>query len=248
MLSPLYGANRPTAFGEPETEITDSPEDSFRNPMARSMGDTLKGKNTPITYTDPESGITKVHANQASRDPSAVQAAVTRAEWDYTKNTFLPVEGEVIDRVLSGDEINSSANRAGVYANKGYNKSAEIADRNLQRRGLRRTAQQQNAVDRRSAIARTTGVADAENKTRRGLRDRNRGLLASLTAQSQGLVDNANTALGTAAGLASNRAAAGDAMRAQKKQQQMSGIGAGIGLAAAGMPWLGAGAAVLGFL
>lgn len=109
-------------------------------------------------------------------DPSKVTAAITRAQWDDYVARYVPVENRLMDMTtynnptLAATEVSDNvAATAGAADLAGGSRT-----RNLARYGLSQSMQQQTAASRSDAINRSLSAADAANRTRQNLIDRNR--------------------------------------------------------------------------
>lgn len=186
--------------------------------------------------------------SSAWNDPQAAQAQLIREQWDYAKEVYHPLENAAIAEVTGG--VEDEANRAGDIATNAFGRAREQRGRDMARYGVSQTDRQRKSNTRRAAIAETTGVADAENSTRRSVEDRNMNAQAKLIGHGAGVASSANENLASASNLASAREQTGEAMKAKAKQGQIGGAmsGAAAGFMMTGGNPLGAAAgAAVGF-
>lgn len=174
------------------------------------------GRETPIATIDPA---------EAQRDPRAAQAAITRAQWEYARKTFLPIEDSLIDAATGS--VEPGAQRAGAMSRRTFINARSTFGRDVSRRGISLTAAQSDALNRRRAINESKGIATSENLTRRTLDDRNRNLQGQLAGLGKGIATGAASSFNTAADSQASREATGDALNRQKKAAQMGGAASG---------------------
>lgn len=206
----------------------------------------LEGLTQPTT-TKADNGMTTIDSSWAQRDPRAAQAAITRAQWEYARKTFLPIEDRLVGEATGSTE--AGADRAGDISRRTFINARSTFGRDVSRRGISLTAAQQDALNRRRAMAESKGIATSENLTRRSLDDRNRNLQGQLAGLGKGIATGAASSFNTAADAQSSREATGKALQQQKKASQMGGAasGAAIGFQAGGFVGAGIGA-VAGWL
>lgn len=200
------------------------------------------------TKTAPVDGITRIDSEWAQSDPKAAQAAITRAQWEYARKTFLPIEDSLIDAATGDPE--AEADRAGSISRRNFITSRSTFSRDVSRRGISLSTAQRDALERRRAINESKGVATSENLTRRSLDDRNRNLQGQLAGLGKGIASGAASAFNTAADSQASREATGKALNAQQSASQLTGAasGAGIAAAAGAGPWGIAAAGLAGWL
>lgn len=174
--------------------------------------------------------------SSAWQDPAGAQARLIREQWDFAQKVYHPLENNVIDKLKEGTE--PAANRSGVIAQSAFARAREQRARDMSRYGVQETPEQRKANARRDAIAESTGVANAENSTRRTVEDSNMNTQAKLVGHGAGVASSANENLGTAANLQTQREQAGESMKAQQKQRQIGGAmsGAAAGFMVGGLP------------
>lgn len=197
---------------------------------------------------DPAYDPTHLDPDWARENPDKAQARLTRAQWDYAKKVYQPAEDAAIAEVT--DSVDDNANRAGGMVASAFERGRGTAERNRSRYGVSTSARNQNVLDRRSKFTESKSTAGAENRTRRGLTDRNTNAMGVLAGHSQGIASGATDALDSAAGMKAQRDAAGKQMDAQQKSNQLGGAAAGAAIGTQILPGLGtaAGAAVGFFL
>lgn len=107
------------------------------------------------------------------------QAAITRSQWQNFLQNYRPVEEDLIARAMQTD-FSAEGDEAGQTARVAAATGRGMLARNMSRLGTRMTAEQADAVRRRSQLGESKAVAGAENATRRTLYDSRGNLLAGL--------------------------------------------------------------------
>lgn len=191
---------------------------------------TLSAPSNPTTQVATTSGgLPILNATNATINPDKAQADITRAQWEYAKEFFQPLEDDIINKITA--DVEPEADRAGANARRGFNATLSSAKRDIGRSTAGMTARQREAMKRQINLGRATTTASAENLTRRGLQERNINLLAQMAGIGRGISQNATSGLSTAADAKSARDNAHAAALQQHKQSQM-GLGASLAGAA----------------
>ena len=184
------------------------------------------------TPAPPNPGVggdtSQIDAAWAQANPREAQALLTREQWEYTRDKFLPIERQLGETVSESPD--AAADRAGNITRRSFISGQKSFDRDLSRRGTALTTAQTDALARRRAISESKGIATAENVTRRTLDDRNRNLLGNLAGLGRGISTSAASAFGGAAEAAASREATGTALNEQRKQSKLGGAATGAGL------------------
>lgn len=182
------------------------------------------GSNDTIPATD--NGLPIIDENVS--DPGKTQGQITRAQWDYVKDFFVPIEDELIGKITA--DVEPEADRAGDIARTGFDLSQASVNRDIARQGGGITARQRVAINRGMDLGRAKTHATAENSTRRGLRERNINLIAQMAGIGRGIQQNALGGMSSAANLKAERDATYKAAKQSHKQNMVS---AGVTLGAA---------------
>lgn len=157
----------------------------------------------------------------STHDPDAKMAQITREQWQHFLDTYRPVETEVLESAMSTD-FSQQGDEAGQLVSQSLSAAAGTLSRNLRRTGTAVSADDRKALARRAELAKTRGVARAENTTRRTLSDSRTNILAQLVGVGRGVSQTASMGMNAAAGMQAQREALGIQHRAQAKNQNMS--------------------------
>lgn len=196
--------------------------------------------------TDGEGNITYVNEDDAGENPREAQAVITRSNYEYAKEFFQPLEGQLAERALSS--VEPEAQRAGSLVERRAAQAEGEFNRDLSRRGITLTDRQQTAFGRRRKLETTTGVANAENTTRRDLKEERLYLQGDLIALGQNIENEAIEDLRTASALQTQRELSNAQQEAQRKQSKSAGAAAGATAGSAAGPWGAVIGAVVGYL
>ncbi len=188
---------------------------------------------TPSLYRPPENADRRA-------------ARVTREQFKENQRLFYPIEEELVDR--SQQDPEAEAARAADLAGRGFDRGRAIFEQDLRDQGAVLTPEMRRTLDRKRGFLRSLAVGDAANRTRRSVKDRNEALLADLVGFSRGIRRSAADGIQDAADLEDGRRRAGQALRQQRRGQQISGLGTAAGLAMTGNPWLAGAVAIGSFL
>jgi hypothetical protein len=157
-----------------------------------------------------------------STDNSA--AGITRDQWQHFLDFYKPIEDEVLKSAMQTD-FTTEGNKAGQTAAAGVNASRGSLARSLSRSGVALSAEERTAVSRRQQNTLTRSVAQAENTTRRGLKDSRANLLAGVVGIGRGVSNSASSGMQSVADMAAAR-------EAQHKQQKSAASATNLSAAA----------------
>lgn len=170
---------------------------SFRDRMDPAVRDRLFGG-------DPNKMPTGLGASGRRAWLEGKQAEITRAQWQQFQQLYAPLQKDLIAKAMQTD-FSVEGDQAGMDAAASAQAARGTLARNMSRLGTRMTAEQAEAVRRRSQLGLTKGVAQAENTTRRGLYDSRGNLLAGITALGQGHATGAMSGFNAAANNAASQ-------------------------------------------
>jgi len=187
--------------------------------IRRRLGAAVQGEGAPQYTVNPNAG------------PEQGQAALTRAQWDYFKEFYRPLEEQVLAEAMRTN-FSEEADTAGGLASAASRTARGTLARNIRRStGGSLSAEERRAVDRRSSIARTSDVARAENTTRRSLADSRQSMLADAIGIGRGVQQTASSGLASAANMATSRELQYQQQQAAYQNQMMQGLGSAAALA-----------------
>lgn len=184
-----------------------------------------------------------------SGDPNAMNAQVTRNQWQLYQNRGVPMEDRIIAYGMDPNAAETEADLAGRDIANAFASTSRDADIALGRYGASMTAGQRATSARLRDLDKALAITGTKNEVRRSTRDYQTDLLGAVDQSMRGLSSSASSSLGSAAAMQTAREQAGKDARAQWKQNTMSTVmsGAGLGMAAAGPlgAGIGAGAGLL---
>lgn len=194
-------------------------------PVTGGVGVNLPGRTSTIT-----DAITAAQTSQNSSGSGVSDAAgITRAQWANFLETYRPVEDEVLRTAMDRD-LTQEGDAAGQTAAAGVNASRGVLSRNLSRSGASLTAEERAALGRRTGSTLAKSISQAENTTRRGLREHRTDLLRGAVNIGRGVSATASGALQSVADMAAQREAT-----YQQQRAQAHGTNASAGATAAGL-------------
>ena len=220
-----------------EFDSTLTVEDDIARAQGKDVGPDAPASPNPGVDGD----LTQLDPAWAKANPREAQALLSRQQWNYSKDTFLPIEQRLTEKALGS--VEPEAQRAGDITRKQFMQAKETSARDRSRRGFSLSAAQKGAMDRREAIAQSKGVATSENLTRRTLEDRNRALQGNLAGLGKGIATSASEAFGTAANAQTAREQTGEQLNRQAKQSRTGATATGAGM---GFQYGGAWGAAIG--
>lgn len=190
------------------------------------------------SFAAPETtpGPLLVDPDWARDNPEDANARVLRYNHRDFRNRFLPHEIELLQRLspeAAAIEKETAANEIRTLVATQDTVANDSLNRQLRRRGISLTADQQQTQDRlrglNTALSDTTG----RNLVRRNIEDRRVNALSDAISIGRGIRTSSQNSLGAAAELQSAREDAEDAARRQREQGRWGAAAAGAGLGAA---------------
>ncbi len=173
---------------------------------------------------------------KAKKDPDKAQAELIKIQRKDFERRFRPLENDLMSQV-HGEQAAADAETAAQKAGADVRSQGAVTraqfQRDLARSGTTTTARQDRQLDRSRGLAEARGVADAQNTTRRHIRDENLDRTADLIGIGRDIQQGANEGLSAASGMQASREAASDAAKTAQKGQTLSMLSTGLGLAAA---------------
>jgi len=169
----------------------------------------------------------------AARNPGDAQQRLTRAQFRQFQREFEPLQNEAIARIQDLNAANELADNAGTRVAEAFNAQARAGERRATRRGIALSGDERRVAGRTRDLARAVGIADAENTTRRAVRESQGQTAADALNIGRDISGQASQALSSAAGLESARDRTGDRLKAQQRQSVISSTASGVGLGAA---------------
>jgi hypothetical protein len=157
-------------------------------------------------------------------DADTTYTRLSRDQYQYYKDTFIPVENAARGQVRTDDEINLLSRNSGLEAAKSQSTVQGIQKRNLGRFGMQLSKDQQRDSNRQMTIQGTGNRAGTMARTRTGLNDinlQNRGEYVNL---GRGISTSAQSALGSAASTQNQINAANDQIDAQQDAARTSAM------------------------
>ena len=224
-------------FSAPSGPTFQSKNDGDRPSLSSALR-TVAGvsSSASTTPTGPGSAY-MVNAGQASSNPDAVLADLTRKQYAHWRDTYQPLEQEAINRAMNPD-LEAQAGRAETHAARAFAGTEGMIDRQNERLGYVPSAREEAASDRLIALERSRSVGAAGTISRRATRDDAMDARQKLTGIGRGVATNAATGLNQAANMQNARDRNHQANMSAYRSNQMSGIGTalgtGLGLYAAG--------------
>lgn len=164
-----------------------------------------------------------------SNNPNAIQATISRLQFEDYKNRFRPLE----DRLFAAAETPI----APTYANRDL--IAGIGARDRSRYGVSLDSGEAANLNRGLDLAATLADVGAENTARTATRDQRLNMLTDITGLGRDVVVQSGQSASAAAQMASQRKAQNDAIKSQQLGQTISSIGTGAGLGYAGAALMG---------
>ncbi len=126
--------------------------------------------------------------------------------YDDWETRFQPLEQELLDEVTNRDEnIRKNVDTAGVEANKSYEATLGVSERNMARYGTEMDADQQAATDLSNSMSQQGSQISAQGMARDASTARYDQLAAGMMGVGTGVKTGAISGMGSAAGMESQR-------------------------------------------
>lgn len=198
---------------------------------AKSWADSVKAEELGVKHVDTAQGADQI------------QADITRAQWEDFQERYIPVENDLL-ALASTSSANAAADDSGNYMERAFANTTGQLGRQNQGLGAPVSARTQAAMDRQTDVAKASGIATAENLTRRAVDERNLNLMGDIIGIGKGINSSASNMANQAGGLATQRKLANDQISSQNQQSALSGAlgGAAMGFQMGGPVGAGIGA------
>ena len=111
---------------------------------------------------------------------AALSAQLLRGQWEDYKTRFRPVENALMaESTYNNPALRQQAIATGrEHVTRSFDNAQAIDDRNLQRLGMKRSAEEQAAASRVGGVERSAAMVDAANRITQRLVDRDREIAA----------------------------------------------------------------------
>jgi len=172
-----------------------------------------------------------INPDAARSDPSAGQAALTRAQYDMYLKRGVPIEDALIKYATDSAEPEKAAEEAGRYMSGAFEGVADQTARRMSRYGVQQTAEQKRVNDRLTGLDRATSITGAKNAARLKTYDDQVQTLSDLLSIGNNISTSATRNLDSASSMQSARDRANDAAKARDKQAIYGTLGTLGGLA-----------------
>ena len=110
---------------------------------------------------------------------SRTYAALTRQQWDQYLSTFVPLENQLIDYALDDNAAANAARVAQEEVGRSFETQQGIQQRRLRGLGLTLNADEQQAADRQTGLAKSLAEVNSANLTTRRVQDRQQSLIGN---------------------------------------------------------------------
>lgn len=174
----------------------------------------------------------EVRRSERGSQPVTDIAGVTRAEWQRFLDFYRPLEDKVLDAAMQTD-FTEEGNQASRTARASLQSAQGSLSRELRRRGVTLTADEQAAFRRRAGVNLSRNAARAENTTRRSLYDNQTNLLADIVGIGRGVSQTARGGLSAVADMNAQRQMFNDQSRSRARAGFVSTLATGASLAIA---------------
>ena len=153
-------------------------------------------------------------------------ADVVRWLGDDWEQRFKPIEEGLLDEVMNKDEnIRKNVDAAGQAAQKSYEATLGMSERNMARYGTEMSEDQQAAMDRNNDLNANAAQISAQGMARDASSARYDQLQTGLVGLGTGIKTGAISGIGSAAGMESNRNAGNQNLYAQHKGSMWNTLG-----------------------
>ena len=166
-------------------------------------------------------------------DADALNALISREQYQYYKDKYIPVERAAKGQIRTPGEIESLSRNAGIRSGNAYETAKGDYRRGIAGTGDMLTPDQQAEADRMMALGETASKGGAQTRTRQGLYDLNVQNRGELIGLGRNIVTGAQAGLGTAASEQARVDAANDQIKSQESASRMQTLGTIAGLALA---------------
>ncbi|WP_420588249.1 tail fiber domain-containing protein [Bacterioplanoides sp.] len=173
-------------------------------------------------------------APEISTEAQDKQAAMVNWMGEDFEQRFQPLEQSLLDEVTNKNaNIRQSVDEAGIAANKSYEATLGMSERNMARYGTELSEDQQAAMDASSALSAQGTQIGAQGMARDATTARYDQLQQGLMTLGSGIKSGAISGMTSAANLEANRNSQNQQLYAQSQSDMMSAIGTVAALAAA---------------
>ena len=190
---------------------------------SQGLGNDTGGINTGSEVIGGESWF-QDYVERNSVKPDNIYAEMSRDQYDYYRNTFLPVENSARGQIRSDEEINKLTTNAGLEAGQSQSTVRGIQGRNLGRFGMQLAKDQKRDANKQMNMQGIGNRAGTMARTRTGLNDINLQNRGEYVGLGRGISTSAQSALGSAASTQNQTDAANDQINAQEKAAMTSTV------------------------
>src|SRR3972149_195638 len=165
-----------------------------------------------------------------------VLSGIARNEYEDYARRFGPLEksygASLSDPAQRAERMKLRLDRASSLTNKQFDVAEGALERDTQRYGINRTAQETDSTNRSLSLGRNTAEIDALNRTRTSGIDSEEGQMRAMIATGRGVSANAGSTASQAAGIEQQYNQSNQAQDAARKAQRNQNLGTAASLAA----------------